>query len=79
VNIVINVLKVCPPSFEYFELQITSRRKRWKWGLSITPTYLRCKLTFNLDDYGKKTNMKRACNKKGRAEMTLPLKVVLVR
>ena len=47
-------------------------------GLRIAPTYLQSKLTFNLDDYGKKACMKRAYNKKGRAEMTLPLKVVLV-
>jgi hypothetical protein len=26
-----------------------------------------------------KASMKRACNKKGRAEMTLPFKIVLVR
>jgi hypothetical protein len=45
---------------------------------NVAPTNLQCKLTFNLDDYGKKASMKRACNKKGRAEMTLPLKVVLV-
>jgi hypothetical protein len=49
-----------------------------KRGLFSSPTYLQCKLTFNLDDYGKKASMKRASNKKGRAEITLPLKVVLV-
>jgi hypothetical protein len=46
--------------------------------VNVPPTYLHCELTFNLDDYGKKASMKRACNKKDRAEMTLPLKVVLV-
>jgi hypothetical protein len=46
--------------------------------LQLTPTYLQCELTFNLDDYGKKASMQRACNKKGRAEMTLPLRIVLV-
>jgi hypothetical protein len=48
-------------------------------SLWIAPTYLQSKLTSNLDDYGKKASMKRACNKKGRAEMTLPFKIVLVR
>jgi len=47
-------------------------------SLKLSPTYLQCKLTFNLDDCGKKASRERACNKKGRAEMTLPSKVVLV-
>ena len=47
--------------------------------LRIAPTNLQGKLTSNLDDYGKKASIKRGCNKKGRVEMPLPLKNVLVR
>jgi len=46
--------------------------------LQTPPTYLQSKLTSNLDHYGKKASMKRAYHKKGRAETTLPLKIVLV-
>jgi hypothetical protein len=63
-------LQKCPP--EDFR-KLSSEKRAW-----ITPTNLRSKLISNLGDYGKKASMKRACNKKGRAEMTLPLKVVLV-
>jgi hypothetical protein len=49
------------------------------YSFNVAPTYLQCKLTLNLDDYGKKASMERACNKKGRAEMTLPSRVGSVR
>jgi hypothetical protein len=45
---------------------------------TLSPTNLRSKLISNLGDYGKKASMNRACKNKGRAEMPLPLKVVLV-
>jgi hypothetical protein len=45
--------------------------------MKLSPTYLRREPTSNLDDCGKKPSMWRACNKKGRAEMALPLKVLV--
>jgi hypothetical protein len=33
-------------------------------GMRITPAYLQSEPTSNLDDYGKKANMKRAFNEK---------------
>jgi hypothetical protein len=54
----------------------------WKYyGLPVlrnTPTTLQWEVDLRVDDYGKKASIKRACNKKGRAEMTLPSKGVLV-
>jgi len=54
------------------------RKEGLREGLQTPPTYLQSKLTSNLDHYGKKASMKRAYHKKGRAETTLPLKIVLV-
>jgi hypothetical protein len=55
---------------------------KWKYyGLPVlrnTPSILQWEVDLGVDDYGKKASIKRACNKKGRAEMTLPLKVGLV-
>jgi hypothetical protein len=46
--------------------------------LRIAPTTLQWEVDLGVDDYGKKASIKRACNKKGRAETTLPSKGVLV-
>jgi hypothetical protein len=45
----------------------------------ISYTYLKSELTSKFGHYGKKASTKKACNKKGRDEITLPLIVVLVR
>jgi hypothetical protein len=46
--------------------------KRKSTASSFVTPYLQRKLTFNLDDYGKKASVCVESNKEGRAEITLP-------